>query len=213
MTLAVIGAGVAVVALVAVILGSRMTRVGTPPPTAVSSMAQAAPGGRANPASPTTAATADRPAATGTPGSAGASPSPAASPAASPSADPILLGAGDIAVCDGKGDEATAALLEAAPGIVFTLGDNAYDDGSAAQLRDCYGPSWGRVLARTKLVATGNHDIRTDDGSPEAAYFGSAAVRDGVTWFSEARGTSSSWTPTATTCTAVAPRTPPRFAG
>jgi alkaline phosphatase len=68
---------------------------------------------------------------------------------------------------------------------VFTLGDNAYNDGSAAQLRDCYGPSWGRVLDRTRFVVTGNHDIRTDDGAPEAAYFGDAAVRNGVTWFSE----------------------------
>jgi 3',5'-cyclic AMP phosphodiesterase CpdA len=105
--------------------------------------------------------------------------------AATPSADPVLIGAGDIARCDGSDDEATAALLEARPGIVFTLGDNAYDDGSTAQLRDCYGPSWGRVLDRTRFVVTGNHDIRTDDGAPEAAYFGDAAVRDGVTWFSE----------------------------
>ncbi len=111
-------------------------------------------------------------------------PAPSQQAAASPPADPILIGAGDIAVCNGDGDEATAALLEANPGIVFTLGDNAYDDGSAQQLRDCYGPSWGRFKDRTRFVVTGNHDIRTDDGAPEAAYFGEAAVRAGVTWFS-----------------------------
>ena len=112
---------------------------------------------------------------------------PATAPARtpSPSGDPVLLGAGDIARCDGTGDEATAALLEGIPGIVFTLGDNAYEDGSTAELRDCYGPSWGRVLDRTRFVVTGNHDLHTDDGAPEAAYFGDAAARDGVTWFSE----------------------------
>lgn len=114
-----------------------------------------------------------------------AQPATAPVPTPSPSGDPVLLGAGDIARCDGTGDEATATLLEGIPGIVFTLGDNAYEDGSAAQLRDCYGPSWGRVLDRTRFVVTGNHDLHTEDGAPEAAYFGDAAVRDGATWFSE----------------------------
>jgi 3',5'-cyclic AMP phosphodiesterase CpdA len=34
-------------------------------------------------------------------------------------------------------------------------------------------------------VVTGNHDIRTNGGVPLRAYFGEAAVRDGVTWFGE----------------------------
>jgi hypothetical protein len=68
----------------------------------------------------------------------------------------VLVGAGDIARCDGTNDDATAALVEATPGIVFTLGDNAYETGSPDD-----GPSCGRVLARTRFVATGNHDLLT----------------------------------------------------
>jgi alkaline phosphatase len=97
----------------------------------------------------------------------------------------VLVGAGDIARCDSTDDEATAALLEQLPGTVFTLGDNAYESGSAKELRECYGPSWGRVRDRTAFVVTGNHDYLTDHANPLDAYFGRAAVRDGVHWFSE----------------------------
>ncbi len=110
---------------------------------------------------------------------------PVPSVEASPSGDPVLVGAGDIAVCGRPDDEATADLIDGIPGIVFALGDTAYDSGSEAELRDCYGPSWGRFKDRTGFAVTGNHDIRTDDGAPLIAYFGDAAARDGVTWFSE----------------------------
>ena len=106
-----------------------------------------------------------------------------------PTGDPVLVGAGDIATCDGTDDEATAALIEHIAGYVFTLGDNAYDAGSAAQLEACYGPSWGRLLDRTRFAVTGNHDDLTDGGAPSRAYFGQAASRDGKTWFSEDLGT------------------------
>src|SRR5688572_23830323 len=64
----------------------------------------------------------------------------------------VLVGAGDIADCSTDGDEATAKLLGAIPGTVFTLGDNAYEDGSAAEFANCYGPSWGRepIKSRTR---------------------------------------------------------------
>ena len=52
----------------------------------------------------------------------------------------------------------TAALVDGNEGIVFTLGDNAYDDGSTAEFRDCYDPTWGRVKDRTELPVPGNHD-------------------------------------------------------
>ena len=107
------------------------------------------------------------------------------SPAPVPAGNPVLVGAGDIARCDADDDEATARLIDGIAGTVFTLGDTAYEDGSESQLRDCYGPTWGRFLDRTRFVVTGNHDIRTDEGAPLRAYFGEAAARDGVTWFSE----------------------------
>jgi 3',5'-cyclic AMP phosphodiesterase CpdA len=95
--------------------------------------------------------------------------------AASPGSDPVLVGAGDIADCkEIEGARATAALLERIPGTVFTLGDNAYTSGTAEQFRDCYGPTWGRFLERTRPAA-GNHDYRTKGAAAYFAYFGAAA--------------------------------------
>src|SRR5574338_422146 len=48
-------------------------------------------------------------------------------------ADPVLVGAGDIADCATGADSATATLLDAIPGTVVTLGDNAYPSGTSAQ--------------------------------------------------------------------------------
>src|SRR3712207_6065335 len=61
-----------------------------------------------------------------------------------------LVGAGDIARCDSKADRKTARLLGRTPGTVFTLGDNAYPDGTRAQFRDCYDPTWGKYRKRTR---------------------------------------------------------------
>ncbi len=112
-------------------------------------------------------------------------PSPSPSRSAFSSPDPVLVGAGDIARCDTSDDEATAALLARLPGIVFTLGDTAYDAASEAELRDCYGPSWGRFLERTRFAAAGNHEYGSRDAAPFRTFFGRAAERDGVTWFGE----------------------------
>src|SRR5918992_2646789 len=59
-------------------------------------------------------------------------------------ADPVFVGAGDIASCNSGGDEATANLLDAIPGTVYTTGDNAYESGTASEFENCYDPSWGR---------------------------------------------------------------------
>jgi hypothetical protein len=88
--------------------------------------------------------------------------------------DPVMLGAGDIASCSSSGDEATAALLGANPGTVFTTGDNAYDSGTAGEFADCYGPSWGAYKARTR-PAPGNHDYNTSGASGYFDFFGAAA--------------------------------------
>jgi acid phosphatase type 7 len=91
-----------------------------------------------------------------------------------PSDDPVLVGAGDIASCSSSGDEATANLLDGIAGTVFTLGDNAYSNGSATDYMNCYGPSWGRHRARTK-PSPGNHEYNTLNASGYFGYFGSAA--------------------------------------
>jgi len=88
--------------------------------------------------------------------------------------DPVFVGAGDIANCSGKNDEATAKLLDNIAGTVFTVGDNVYPDGTSAQFTDCYGPTWGRHKDRTKPVP-GNHDYHTPGASGYFNYFGAAA--------------------------------------
>ncbi len=86
----------------------------------------------------------------------------------------VLVGAGDIAVCGSERDEETAALLEAIAGTVFTAGDNVYPTGTSAEFADCYEPSWGRVLDRTR-PAPGNHDYLTPGGAGYYGYFGPRA--------------------------------------
>lgn len=86
----------------------------------------------------------------------------------------ILVGAGDIGRCDRMNDELTANLLDNIPGTVFTLGDNAYADGSLNDYHQCYGPSWGRFLERTR-PAVGERDYNTPDAAGYFAYFGARA--------------------------------------
>ncbi|MBA2616006.1 MAG: hypothetical protein H0U90_09605 [Actinobacteria bacterium] len=99
-------------------------------------------------------------------------------------ADPVLLAAGDIADCGRTQDEATAALLDAYPAAtVATLGDNVYENGTAQEFSDCYGPSWGRHKARTRPSA-GNHEYQTSRASGYFGYFGAAAGNPAEGWYS-----------------------------
>ena len=94
-----------------------------------------------------------------------------------------LVGAGDIAWCSNNGDEATAKLLDTLPGTVFTAGDNAYEEGTASQFANCYGPTWGRHKVRTR-PSPGNHDYATSGASAYYAYFGSRAGPAGRGYYS-----------------------------
>ncbi|WP_281258391.1 metallophosphoesterase family protein [Nocardioides gansuensis] len=100
----------------------------------------------------------------------------------------MLVGAGDIADCSLSEDSATAALLSSTPGTVFTLGDNAYPDGTTADFADCYHPTWGIVKDRTRPVA-GNHEYHTTNAAPYYAYFGAAAGDPTKGWYSYDIGT------------------------
>jgi hypothetical protein len=114
------------------------------------------------------------------------SPPPSGLPLGSelPAGTAILVGAGDIATCGLDGDEATADLLDRLPGAVFTAGDNAYEDGTPAQFANCYDPSWGRHLDRTRPAA-GNHDWLTRGAAGYLDYFGSSSTNaEGQTWYS-----------------------------
>jgi len=85
-----------------------------------------------------------------------------------------LLAAGDIADCSSNGDEATARLLDSLAGTVATLGDNAYDAGTASEFTQCYDPTWGRHKHRTR-PAVGNHEYQTSGATGYFGYFGAAA--------------------------------------
>ena len=99
-------------------------------------------------------------------------------------ADPVLVGAGDIADCGQlSGAAKTAVLLDRISGTVFTLGDNAYLSGTPQQFTDCYAPTWGRHKARTHPAA-GNHEYRTAAAQGYFDYFGDAAGKPGQGWYS-----------------------------
>ena len=88
--------------------------------------------------------------------------------------DPVFVGAGDITNCNRAQDESTAQLLDNIAGTVFTLGDNAYPDGTLTQFNNCYGPTWGRHKNRTK-PSLGNHDYHTAGAAGYFDYFSIAA--------------------------------------
>src|SRR5215213_2415765 len=101
-------------------------------------------------------------------------PLPSATPTPDPADDPVFVGAGDIAACGSDGAATTARLLDQIEGTVFTLGDNAYESGTAKQFRDCYDPTWGRHKARTR-PSPGNHDYVTPGAAGYYDYFGESA--------------------------------------
>ena len=105
-----------------------------------------------------------------------------------PAANPVLVGAGDIATCGLAGDNRTAGLLDGIAGRIFAAGDTAYPKGTAAQYRDCYGPTWGRWRLRTSPVP-GNHEYYTSGAAPYFAYFGARAGVKGQGWYAENLGT------------------------
>jgi acid phosphatase type 7 len=96
-------------------------------------------------------------------------------PPVQPLAGPqVFVGAGDIGMCD-RNAVATAALLDSIDGLIFTLGDNAYFQGTRQQFRDCYDPTWGKHKGRTFPVP-GNHEYESAGALPYFEYFGELAI-------------------------------------
>jgi hypothetical protein len=95
----------------------------------------------------------------------------------------VMIGVGDIAVCGTDGDERTAQIVDSvlrADSVakvhdeVFTLGDNAYPDGSASNFEVCFAESWGDSTKRImKKIhpAPGNHEYQSVGSSPYYQYF------------------------------------------
>lgn len=99
----------------------------------------------------------------------------AISPAsAAPASDPVLIGAGDIALCGSSAAKTTAKLIEGVDGTVFTAGDNVQLIGAPLEYSACYDKSWGRFKARTR-PAPGNHDYYWPGAAGYYDYFGAAA--------------------------------------
>lgn len=94
----------------------------------------------------------------------------------------IFVGAGDIGACGGSADT-TARQLDGIGGTVFTLGDNAYPNGSRADFLNCYDPSWGRHKGRTRPTP-GNHDYGQPGALPYYDYFGPQAGPYGLGYYS-----------------------------
>ena len=116
------------------------------------------------------------------PGASAAPPARADSPVVAPAAagDPVLVGAGDIAMCHRRTDAQTAALVAAIPGRVFAAGDLAYPRGTAKQFRTCYDHFWGDFKRRMS-PAVGNHEYETRNAAPYFDYFGSTGAHGGCT--------------------------------
>ena len=115
-------------------------------------------------------------------------PTPTPAPTPPASGDPVLVGAGDISSCSSSGDEATAALLKAIGGTIFTTGDNAYDSGSPAEYANCFNPSWGQQLSRIR-PAPGNHEYLTPGAAGYYSYFGATAGDPTHGWYAYNLGT------------------------
>ncbi len=96
--------------------------------------------------------------------------------------DAFMVAAGDIADCT-AGPAITAALVDSLPGTVATLGDNAYQRGTADEFARCYEPTWGRHKARTR-PSVGNHEYGTPGAAGYFGYFGAAAGEPGKGWYS-----------------------------
>lgn len=116
-------------------------------------------------------------------GACGADPSPAVDPEVDSGGGKVLLAAGDITDCGYETDEATAQLVDEQPGTVLTLGDNAYEYGTAEQFAECYDPTWGRFKDRTR-PSLGNHEYAEPGAEGHFDYFGSAAGDPGEGWYS-----------------------------
>ena len=94
-----------------------------------------------------------------------------------------LVGAGNIARCDQTHDDSTAMVINGIAGTVFTTGNNTYSTGTLTDFTTCYGPSWGRLLARTR-PAVGTKDYQTAGAAGYWQYFHpSVAVGDSGNYY------------------------------
>src|SRR5207247_947738 len=124
---------------------------------------------------------------TGSPVTPNPNPNPNPQPIPTPTPPITFVGAGDIADCttiaSAANAEATARLIDRmSDAVVFTAGDNAYFNGTAAEFANCYGPRWGRFRTRTR-PSPGNHEYNIS-AMPYFDYFGERAGPRGAGYYS-----------------------------
>ncbi len=92
------------------------------------------------------------------------------------SQDVTLVGAADIGGCGPTPahSQATAALLDSIPGMVFVAGDLGYPNGAETEFTRCYDPTWGRHRSRT-TPAPGIHEFIAPNAQGYFNYFGPIA--------------------------------------
>jgi hypothetical protein len=89
----------------------------------------------------------------------------------------VVLGVGDIGMCNRPAVGQTARLVAGLEGDLLLAGDIAYFQGTAANFRDCFNPEWGRFRDRWH-AAPGNHEYESAGAGPYFDYFGTAAGED-----------------------------------
>ena len=101
-----------------------------------------------------------------------------------------VYAAGDIADCQhsaaaDSGAAATAALIARGDpqALVLSLGDHTYPNGTPAEFRDCYAPTWGQFKDRTR-PAPGNHEYGSGKADGYYEYFGELAGPRGRGYYS-----------------------------
>lgn len=85
-----------------------------------------------------------------------------------------VIGVGDIGMCGRREVAQVARLVSTLQGQLLLAGDIAYFQGTAAQFRDCFNPSWGQFRSRWHAVP-GNHEYESPGAAPYFDYFGQAA--------------------------------------
>jgi hypothetical protein len=98
-----------------------------------------------------------------------------------------VVAVGDIGMCGRSEVAQTARLVSTIEGELLLAGDLAYPQGSAANFRDCFHPSWGGFRSRWHPVP-GNHEYDSPGAQPYFAYFGDAAGTDNSGYYAFTAG-------------------------
>jgi hypothetical protein len=107
-----------------------------------------------------------------------------------PTSTPVYFsGAGDISICGQLGDDQTAEILRdrIGSGLYFSAGDNSNENGLLYEYQNCFGPSWGQLMSKLRVVP-GNHDYYSNPIENYWIYFEGMAGEPGKGWYSFEHG-------------------------